>query len=68
MLDEMHFPHIRMSGQNEIRVWNSRVDQIARHGGMTERLHSEGWIQTITSDLSAVQEGPDKGHLAMKQY
>ena len=68
MLDEMHFPHIRISGQNEIQIWNSRDDQIARHDGMTERLRSEDWIQTITSDLRAVQEGPDKVDLAMKQF
>ena len=68
MLDEMHFPHIRISGQNEIQVWNSRDDQIVRHDGMTERLRSEDWIQTVTSDLRAVQEGPDKVHLAMTQH
>ena len=68
MLEEMHFPHIRISGQNEIQVWNSRDDQIVRHDGMTERLRSEDWIQTVTSDLRAVQEGPDKVHLAMTQH
>tara|TARA_B100001013_G_scaffold336736_1_gene256249 strand:+ start:388 stop:810 length:423 start_codon:yes stop_codon:yes gene_type:complete len=68
MLDEMHFPHIRISGRNKIQIWSSRDDQISRHDGMSERLYAEDWVETITSDLRAVREGPDKVHLAMKQY
>ena len=67
MINEMHFPHWRISGANTLQVWETADHQRHLHDGMTESLHAEGWARTITSDLSVIHSSVDKVHLAMRQ-
>ena len=68
MLDEMHFPHLRISGKNEVQIWESREDHELHLRGTSNRLIDENWIKTVSEDVTAVQCGSNKVHLAMKQY
>ncbi len=65
---EMHFPHRRLSGDNEFQVWRS-ADDFRATRGETLRLHlsAQAWDHTATTSIDAVQSGPDKVHLAINQ-
>ena len=68
MVAEMHFPHRRLSGQNEFQVWETADDFWASSGdSLTERLKAEGWDHTATTSIEAAQSGDDKVHLAIHQ-
>ena len=68
MLDEMHFPHLRISGNNELQIWESLEDHELHLRGTSNRLIDENWKKTVSEDVTAVQCGSNKVHLAMKQY
>ena len=68
MLAEMHFPHRRLSGQNQFEVWQTADDfRTTRGQNMTESLAAQGWDHTATTSIEAVQAGPDKVHLTINQ-
>ena len=67
MLDEMHFPHVRITGESQIQMWKSRADHLIQLENMTDRLRAEGWRKTTTANLEAVQHGTKKVHLVMRQ-
>ena len=68
MVAEMHFPHRRLSGENEFQVWETADDFRATRGeNMTESLNAQGWDHTATTSIEAVQIGPEKVHLAIHQ-
>ena len=68
MIAEMHFPHRRLSGENEFEIWETAVDFRATRGeNMTESLNAQGWDHTATTSIEAVQSGADKVHLAIQQ-
>ena len=66
-ISEMHFPHIRLDGQNrftELKIPNDfRASQSAIHA----RLGKEKWHHTSTLSIHAVQSGPEKAHLIIRQ-
>jgi len=64
---EMHFPHRRLATDNQFQVWETAGDFRAPQDGMTERLAAEGWDHTTSLSVEAVQAGPDKVHLAIRQ-
>ncbi|HAL46173.1 MAG TPA: hypothetical protein DCP37_00295, partial [Dehalococcoidia bacterium] len=68
MVAEMHFPHRRLSANNEFQVWET-ADDFRESGGerTTAALKAEGWDHTATTSIEAVQSGPDKVHLAINQ-
>ena len=68
MLDEMHFPHLRISGKNELQIWESREDHELHLRGTRNKLIDENWQKTISEDVTSVQCGLNKVHLVMKQY
>ena len=67
MLDEMHFPHVRITGESRVQMWKTRADHLIQLEGMTDRLRTEGWRKTVTTNLEAVQQGTEKVHLVMRQ-
>ena len=68
MLVEMHFPHRRLSGENNFQVWEIADDFRATGGERTTAtLNAEGWDHTATTSIEAVQSGADKVHLAINQ-
>lgn len=68
MLAEMHFPHRRLSGENEFQVWRTESDFRANRGdNATTSLNAQGWNNTATTSIEAVQSGAEKVHLAINQ-
>ncbi len=66
MIAEMHFPHMRLAG-NEFQVWETSEDFRAPQNEMTKQLRAEGWHVTITKSVEAVQTSPEKVHLVIRQ-
>jgi hypothetical protein len=66
MVAEMHFPHMRLAG-TEFQMWKASEDFHAAQGSMAEMLHEEGWQITVTKSITAVQAGPEKVHLVLRQ-
>jgi len=66
MVAEMHFPHMRLAG-TEFQIWKTSGDFHAVQDTMTEMLKSEGWHITVTKSIEAVQAGPEKVHLVIRQ-
>jgi len=65
---EMHFPHRRLSGDNEFQVWRTPDDFRATRGeSLLVHLSAQAWHHTETTSIEAVQSGPDKVHLAINQ-
>ena len=68
MVAEMHFPHRRLSGDNEFQVWRTEDDFRATRGdNTTAALNAQAWDHTATTAIEAVQSGADKVHLAINQ-
>ncbi len=68
VIAEMHFPHRRLSGNNEFQVWRTADDYRATRGEtLIAHLSAQGWDHTATTSIDAVQSGPDKVHLAIGQ-
>ena len=67
MVAELHFPHLRLSGSNQIQVWNTPADINANFDEQTQKLKEEGWVRTESNFIEAIQKGPDKVHLTMIQ-
>ena len=68
MVAEMHFPHRRLSGENEFQVWQTADDFRATRGeNMTASLNAQGWDHTATTSIEAVQSDADKVHLVINQ-
>ena len=68
MVAEMHFPHRRLSGENEFQVWRTEDDFRATRGdNTTASLNAQAWDHTATTSIEAVQSGTDKVHLAINQ-
>ena len=64
MIAELHFPHLRLSGSNQIQVWNTSADINANFDEQTQKLKEEGWVRTDSNFIEAIQKGPDKVHLS----
>ncbi len=67
MVAELHFPHLRLSGSNQIQVWDTAANINANFDEQTQKLKEEGWIRTDSNLINAIQEGSDKVHLTMIQ-
>ena len=63
----MHFPHIRLAGNNEFHSHETSNDFRLALEGATARLDAEGWHHTSTLSIEPVQAGPEKVHLAIRQ-
>lgn len=66
MIAEMHFPHMRLA-RTEFQTWPTSEDFRAPQDDMTKALVAEGWHTTITKSITAVQAGPEKVHLVIRQ-
>lgn len=66
MVAEMHFPHMRLSG-TEFQTWQAEQDFLEVQDQMTGQLRAEGWHTTVTKSIDAVQAGPEKVHLVIRQ-
>ena len=66
MVAEMHFPHMRLAG-TEFQTWTTSEDFHGAQPSMTEMLQEEGWHTTVTKSIEAVQAGPEKVHLVIRQ-
>ena len=67
MVAELHFPHLRLSGSNQIQVWDTAANINANFDEQTQKLNEEGWVRTDSNLINAIQEGSDKVHLTMIQ-
>ena len=67
MVAELHFPHLRLSGSNQIQVWDTAANINANFDEQTQKLKEEGWLRTDSNLINAIQEGSDKVHLTMIQ-
>ena len=67
MVAELHFPHLRLSGSNQIQVWDTAANLNANFDEQTQKLKEEGWVRTDSNFIEAIQKGPDKVHLTMIQ-
>ncbi len=67
MVSELHFPHLRLSGSNQIQVWDTVADINSNFDEQTQKLKEEGWVRTDSNFIEAIQEGPNKVHLTMIQ-
>jgi len=63
----MRFPHRRLSGHNKFQVFETPTDFRASQEGIGPTLEAEGWHHTATLSVDAVQAGPEKVHLAIRQ-
>ena len=67
MVAELHFPHLRLSGSNQIQVWNTAADINSNFDEQSQNLNEEGWVRTDSNFIDAIQEGLHKVHLTMIQ-
>ena len=67
MVAELHFPHLRLSGSNQIQVWDTAANINANFDEQTQKLKEEGWVRTDSNFIEEIQKGPDKVHLTMIQ-
>ena len=67
MVAELHFPHLRLSGSNQIQVCDTAANINANFDEQTQKLKEEGWVRTDSNFIEAIQKGPDKVHLTMIQ-
>ena len=67
MVAELHFPHLRLSGSNQIQVWDTAANINANFDEQTQKLKEEGWVRTDSNLINAIQKGSDKVHLTMIQ-
>ena len=65
MIANMHFPHRRLSGENQFQVWETADDFRADNEIRTATRNSQGWSYSVAKSVEAVQSGPDKVHLAI---
>ncbi len=56
--DSLHFPHVRINEQGEVRVWQTREEAVVDFN----RLTAEGWHQSSLDEAKAIQVGPSKVH------
>ena len=64
---EMHFPHIRLDGQNKFTTLETADDFRASQPAINARLAEEKWHHTATLSIHAAQTGPKKVHLIIEQ-
>ena len=67
MVAQMHFPHLRLSGTNQIQVWNTAEAFTSNFNGQTQKLKEEGWVRTESNFVQDIQSNPEKVHLTMVQ-
>lgn len=66
-LTYVHFPHLLLVGKNEFKLIETPNDYRRAEEKTTVRLNAEGWHHTSTLSVKAVQVGPEKVHLVMRQ-
>ena len=63
----MHFPHIRLDGNNRFQFYKTSNDFRTERQGDAARLNAEGWHHTSTLSIDAVQVGSEKVHVVARQ-
>ena len=64
---EMHFPHVRLDGQNRFETLATADDFRAQQPSIIARLDEEKWHHTSTLSIHPTQAGPEKVHLIIRQ-
>ena len=65
-VDLMHFPHVRL-WNNQFSIFNSEEEFLKGFDLQTQKLEQEGWTDTVTKDIQAVQSDESKVHLLLLQ-
>ena len=52
MLEEMHFPHYRLSGRNDVKIWETSEEHQIMLEDDTQKLIDENWEKTTTDICS----------------
>ena len=63
MVAELHFPHLRLSGSNQIQVWDTAANINANFDEQTQKLKEEGWVRTDSNLINAIQKGHSLIHI-----
>ena len=50
MLQEMHFPHYRLSGRNDVKIWETSDEHQIMLEDDTQKLIDENWGKTTTTE------------------
>ena len=66
-IEEMHFPNIRLDGQNRFDALETADDFWAQQASIRVRLKEEQWHHTSTLSIDSTQAGPEKVHLVIRQ-
>ena len=64
---EMHFPNVRLDGENRFEMLETADEFWAQQASITARLEEEKWHQTSTLSIHATQAGPEKVNLVIRQ-
>ena len=67
MIADTHFPHRRLSGENDFQVWETADDFRANSETSLAARNAQGWGYNVTNSIVAVQSGADKVNLAFNQ-
>ena len=65
MIADMHFPHRRLSGENDFQVWEAADDFRANNEISIAARNTQGWGYNVANSIDAIQSGADKVHLAI---
>ena len=63
----MHFPHIRLDGNNKFQFYKTPNDYRIAKQDDTAKLKTEGWHHSSMSSIDAVQVGSEKVHVVSRQ-
>jgi hypothetical protein len=66
-IEEMHFPNVRLNGENRFDTLQTADDFWAQQPSITARLEEEKWHHTSTLSIHSTQAGPEKVHLLIRQ-
>ena len=67
MIADTHFPHRRLSGENDFELFETADDFRANHEKTLVTRNAQGWGYNTAKAIEGVQSGPDKVHLAFTQ-
>ena len=67
MIADTHFPHRRLTGDNQVQGWETADDFRGNSETNLAARKAQGWGYNVTNSIEAVQSGTDKVHLVFDQ-
>ena len=66
-IQEMHFPNVRLDGENRFDTLETADDFWLQQASITARLEEEKWHHTSALSIHSTQAGSGKVHLVIRQ-